>query len=84
MAHLHSTLNEQGFETYPKSPFKANVGAGLGERRGTWLDRREDTSAANLQRGWEGEMLMGAETLQNSSDEINSAWAESSELYFGS
>lgn len=48
MAHLHSTLNEQGFETYPKSPFKANVGAGLGERRGTWLDRREDTSAANL------------------------------------
>lgn len=59
------------------------LGAGLGERRGTWLDRREDTSAANL-RGWEGEMVMEAETLQNSSDEINSTWAESSELYFGS
>lgn len=60
------------------------LGAGLGERRGTWLDRREDTSAANLLRDWEVEIVMGAETLQNSSDEINSAWAESSELYFGS
>lgn len=60
------------------------LGAELGERSATWLDRREDTSATNLLRGWEGEMVMGAETLQNSSDEINSTWAESSELYFGS
>lgn len=29
-------------------------------------------------------MVMGAETLQNLSDEINSTWAENSELYFGS
>lgn len=39
------------------------LGAGLGEGRGTWLDRKEDSSAADLQRGWEGEMVMGAETL---------------------
>ena len=29
-------------------------------------------------------MAMGAETLQNPSDETNSTWAEISELYFGS
>lgn len=29
-------------------------------------------------------MIMGAETLQKLSNEINSAWGEISELYFGS
>lgn len=28
MAHLRSTLNEQGFESYPETAFKANVGSG--------------------------------------------------------
>lgn len=60
------------------------MGAGVDERKGTWSGRRGNTCAANFQRGRGGEMVLGAETLQNPSDEINSAWAEISELYFGS
>lgn len=86
LGHKYPTLYEQEVEACHKSLFKQMTGlrAGVGKRKGTSSGRSGDTCAVNFQRACGREMMMGAETLQNPSGEVNSAWAEISELYFGS
>lgn len=78
-AHAHPTLHGQGLTSCQNVPSEENWGSGEeveGKGHSQMEGEKKCTCAVNFQRDWGGEMVMGAETLRNPSDEINNAWAE--------